>query len=607
MFTVISKIIKLFPYEYRRKAVYLTFAMIVSSLFEVVGIASIMPFMAIMTDPFLIKKNELLSHAYEFFSFTSVNYFLFFVGLIVLFLLLLSNLMAAFTTWMIMKFSSNMGHTLSVRLLNMYLGKPYVYYLMKNTSDMAAAIFTEINQIVGGILLPILQIISRSFLTMVVLACLFMNDVVLASSVFFVTGTMYYIVYVLVKNRLSAIGSRRVDANRARYNIASEAFGGIKDIKVLNREFEYIKRFSAPSEEFAAFNAESQAISTLPKYLMESVAFGGVLVVSLYTLYSNKDIVSVLPTLTFYAFAGYRLMPAVQMIFNSITTIRFNVSAIDMFLNDMEEIKKVDQIVPIIQSGNKLLRLDNALELKNIGFKYPETQKWVLEDLSISILANTTVGFVGTTGSGKTTLIDLILGLLEAQKGEIRVDGKLVGNREKTDWLRNVGYVSQTIFLADDTIAQNIAFGVSKDLIDMEAVKNAARLANIHDFIQEELPEKYETLVGERGVRLSGGQRQRIGIARALYSDPQVLVFDEATSALDNITESAIMEAISNLSHKKTIIMIAHRLTTVKSCDQIFVLNNGKLMEQGTYEDLISRSKYFNNMLNLDEKHELVG
>lgn len=608
MFKIFSKIIRLFPQKNKKRVYALTSGLIISSIFELVGIASIMPFMALLTDPSLIQKNKHLSMLFHAMGFEQVNFFLIFLGVVVLVLLLSSNFVTAFTTYLINSFSNNMAHVLSKRLLTMYLYKPYSFYLMKNTADLGATIFSEVNQVVSGTLLPFLQLISRAFLVSMILGFLVYNDVSLAGSVFLVTGGMYLTMYMSVKNRLTNIGSKRVEANRQRYNIAGEAFGGIKDLKVYLKEQAYIDRFSIPSKEFASYQAQSQTISQLPKYLMESVAFGGLLVISIFTIYSGKQVNQILPLLALYAFAGYRLMPALQMIFNSLTTIKYNHTAIDVFLEDLtkgEAESQEKERKPY--DGPEVIKLNDKLEVKDLVFSYPSSDGPVLKKLSLSIGANTTIGFVGSTGSGKTTLIDIILGLLEEQEGGIWADGNQLTNVNREAWLKNVGYVPQSIFLADDTIEQNIAFGVPKDQIDHAAVEKAAQLANIHDFVTRDLSEGYQTQVGERGVRLSGGQRQRIGIARALYNDPQVLIFDEATSALDNVTELAIMEAINKLAHKKTIIMIAHRLSTVKNCDQIFVLEKGIVVEQGTYDQLVRQSKHFREMALVNEKQNAAG
>jgi ABC-type multidrug transport system fused ATPase/permease subunit len=302
-----------------------------------------------------------------------------------------------------------------------------------------------------------------------------------------------------------------------------------------------------------------------------------------------------LPLITVYAFGGYRLLPALQKVFSAITKIRYNLPIVEILHHDYYSLPETGE-KPESQRRPEALSFTRTIELENIRFRYPNTEEDVIKNQSLSIRANTSVGFVGPTGCGKTTTIDIILGLLEAQSGSLRVDSREITAKNRSNWQANLGYVPQSIFLVDDSIRKNIAFGIAENEIDEESVIKAAQVANLHDFIMNDLDRGYETMVGERGVRLSGGQKQRIGIARAVYHDPSVLILDEATSALDGLTENAIMDAIHNLSHKKTILMIAHRLTTVRECDEIFIMEKGVIVDRGTYDELIQRNESFRKM-----------
>ena len=297
---------------------------------------------------------------------------------------------------------------------------------------------------------------------------------------------------------------------------------------------------------------------------------------------------SAIPILSLYVFACYRLMPALQQIYTSFTKLTFVGPSLDQLHNNFKNLKPFNHS----QDKNKL-SFNKKIILKNIFFNYPNTSRTALKNINLSIPAKSTVGLIGPTGSGKTTTVDIILGLLEAQKGTLEVDEQVITKYNSRDWRRSIGYVPQYIYLADDSVAVNIAFGVEPNNIDYAAVEKAAKIANLHEFVMDELPKQYQTKIGERGVRLSGGQRQRIGIARALYHNPKVLILDEATSALDNQTEKAVMDAISNLSKNITIILIAHRLNTVKKCDKIYLLEKGELKSQGTFEELINIDENF--------------
>ena len=307
---------------------------------------------------------------------------------------------------------------------------------------------------------------------------------------------------------------------------------------------------------------------------------------------------TVLPLIALYTFAGYRLMPALQKIYASLSQLRFGQPALDALHRDMVETEQVNVCEPLNANSKsqQVIHLNEFIELDNINYSYPEAAQATLNNLSLTIPVHSTVGLVGSTGAGKTTVVDLILGLLEPQQGQLKIDGKPISGQEIRSWQRNIGYVPQSIFLSDDSVAANIAFGVAPDKIDYSEVERAAKIAELHEFVINEMPQGYSTLVGERGVRLSGGQRQRIGIARALYHDPEVLVLDEATSALDNLTEKAVMDAVHNLNNRKTIILIAHRLSTVRECSIIFMLDHGELIAQGSYSELINEHEQFRAM-----------
>jgi len=324
--------------------------------------------------------------------------------------------------------------------------------------------------------------------------------------------------------------------------------------------------------------------------LIEILSFGGILLLMLY-LIVRSSIISPLPIIALYVFAGYRLIPALQQIYSAFTQLRFVIPALDALHADLLNLQPEN-----INFKKDIIALKQSIILNQIQYSYPNAPKAAIKNLSLIIPAKSFVGFVGVTGSGKTTVVDLILGLLKAQNGTLVVDDQMITEYNRRAWQRTIGYIPQLIYLADDTVAANIAFGLNAKDIDQQAVERAAKMANLHDFVVNEMPHQYQTTVGERGIRLSGGQRQRIGIARALYHRPQVLIMDEATSALDNITERAIMDALHNVKYESTVILIAHRLSTVKACDTIFLLEKGELKAQGTFDELMQSNQLFQSM-----------
>jgi ATP-binding cassette, subfamily B, bacterial PglK len=589
-----GRLLSLFSPRERRQLLGLLLAFVVMALVEMAGIASIMPFMALVADPGLIHRRALLSGIYAALDFGSDVAFLYFVGAVVLGVLVFNNLFSAFAQWLSLRVTSLCGHTLSERLFARYLARPYTFYLKRNSGELANILFAEVNRLIVGVLLPAMEIAAKGTVILAILALLLFIDPLMAVGVAVMMGGIYGVIFVAIRRHLTRIGRETVAAGSDRVRIANEAFGGIKELKVIGNENNFVRRYAVPSRVLAERQAASQALARLPKYLLEMVAFGGILLITLLLLGRQQALSQVLPVIAVYAFAGYRLLPAIQQTYSNVAIIRFNLAALEVVFRDAGPY--VMQTAEAGEIAGQPLAMKQGISFDNVTYCYPGSASPSVARLSLTIAANSTVAFVGPTGSGKTTTVDILLGLFAPQSGSLRVDGVAVDEKSLHAWQRNLGYVPQQIYLSDDTVARNIAFGVDVADIDMQAVERAARTARIHEFIVNELPSGYQSVVGERGVRLSGGQRQRIGIARALYRDPAVLVLDEATSALDGITESAIMETLGQLAHRKTIIMIAHRISTVRACDRIFILEKGVLTDQGDYAELMRHSKLFRNL-----------
>lgn len=570
-------------------------SVLLTGFLEVAGVASIMPFMALVADPDAAMSYPWMRSFYDFAGFTSVRAFLVFAGVLVFVLMILTNAFTAFSTWLILRFSWRKHHRLSEQLLQKYLHQPYSYFLGHNTSNLSKNILTEAQTVVEMAVVPAMTLVSRAIVAAFVIALLFFVDPGLAVTIGVVLGGAYALIYLIYRRTTGQIGAERLASNEARFKAASEALGGIKDVKVLSREPEFMARFSAPSKRFSENMATAFTIAQLPRYALDTLAFGGLLLMVLYFLLVRGEVGQVIPIVSLYAVAGYRLLPTLQQVFHSAARLRFGAPALKALHADLTHVGEGEAPPPAPESGAPEVPFSSALEVRELGFRYPNTESWALHGVSVLVPHNQTVALVGQTGSGKTTLVDVVLGLLSPQEGEILVDGNLITAENLRAWKRRVGYVPQQIFLSDDTIARNIAFGLPENEVERGAVERAARIANLHDFITT-LPQGYETVVGERGVRLSGGQRQRIGIARALYADPDVLIMDEATSALDGITEDTVMQAIRELNRRKTIILIAHRLRTVRHCDLIYLLEDGRVVAKGTYDSLLRENPQFKSM-----------
>lgn len=572
---------------------------VVMALLDMIGIASILPFMSVLANPDVVVSNRYLAFAYHRLGFASPGAFLSFLGLTVFLLLLLSTAFKALTTYCLLRFSQMREYAIGRRLVAAYLRQPYDWFLNQHSADLGKAILSEVAQVINGSVVPMMQMIAQGAVSLAIVGLLVSVNVKVAAIMIVGLGMIYAVIYLSLRRYLSKIGADRVESNRLRYQVTHDTFGGIKDVKVAGLEGSSLKRFDAPARRYAQYQTASQLAAQLPRYALEIVALGGMLSLAIYAMSIPGGLTAALPLMALYGLAGFRLMPALQQIYVHLTRIRFSSPALDRLHADVRALTGADtQSTPV---GNAApMPLNAGLAMDGVTYRYPNAQSAAVNNLSLYIPAHSVVGLVGTTGSGKTTAVDILLGLLTAQSGQILVDGTPITAANLRNWQRAVGYVPQQVFLIDDTVAANIAFGIAANEIDHAAVERAARIANLHDFVTDQLAQGYCTRIGERGVRLSGGQRQRIGIARALYHDPEILFLDEATSALDNLTEQAVMDAVHNLGHKKTIVLIAHRLSTVRECDTIFILENGRLVDQGTYQGLLQESARFRAMASAD-------
>ena len=580
-----KKLLYLLTRYEKRRAMLLLCMILIMAFLEMLGVASIMPFMAVLTSPDLIQTNPILNNLFSLskkFGVETNNQFLFVLGISVFLLLVISIAFKALTNYAQLRFTFMRQYSLGKRMIEGYIHQPFSWFLNRHSADLGKNIISEVGTIVSGILNPSLNLIQNILVTLVILIILISINFKIAIIAGLTLGSVYGIIYLFSRSLVFKIGKERLKASELLFISVSEAFGAIKEIKVSGSEKNFINRYSEPAKNLAKSQALLGLISTLPRFALEAVAFGGIILVILYFIAQTGNFNDIIPIISLYVFAGYRLMPALQRIYAASTQLAYVVPTLDKLFNEFNNLK------PITQSHDEeFLTFNKAINLKNITYNYPNTSRTALKNININIPAKSTIALVGSTGSGKTTTVDIILGLLEAQKGTLEVDGKIIGKQNLKSWQRLIGYVPQNIYLSDDTILANIAFGTKTENISQEAVEIAAKVANLHKFVTEELPNKYLTKIGERGVRLSGGQRQRIGIARALYHNPQLLILDEATSALDNQTEKAVIDAVNNLSKKVTIILIAHRLNTVKNCDRVFQIENGQLIRQGTFDEIL--------------------
>lgn len=567
---------------------------LVMGLLDMIGVASILPFLRVLSNPQVIETTPTLSYIYNRLGFKNTTDFMFFLGFLTLAFLLVSQLFKAATFYSLTRFCKMRGYSIGSRVLAGYLFHPYSWFIQRNSADLGKTILSEVDKSIDNIIIPALRMIAYGAIIVSVLALLIFVDPVAAILGASVLGGAYAAIFAGTRRYLSKIGVERLLANEERFRVVQEAFSGVKDVKLLGLERAYVRRFRAPAARFARHDASATILGEMPRYLLELIVFGAMVIFLLALLVAaDGQIDEVVPVVGLYALAGMRIMPALQNFYGCLSKLRFYRPALDSLNADIREIETLPAPPPFT---GEPLRPRQEIAFVDVRYTYPGVTRPSLVDLNLVIEANTTVGLVGSTGAGKTTAVDILIGLLEPDGGTVRVDGVPIDAFNRQAWQHALGYVPQQIFLTDDTVAANIALGVPSAEIDMTAVERAARVAELHHFVMDEMPAGYDTKVGERGVRLSGGQRQRIGIARALYHDPAVLVLDEATSALDNRTERAVMDAVHNLAHAKTLIMIAHRLSTVEECDQIFMLEHGRCVAAGSYENLLQRNASFRDL-----------
>jgi ABC-type multidrug transport system fused ATPase/permease subunit len=585
----------LLPRE-RQRARIVFCLMLGTAFLEVSGIASVMPFIAVLANPGLVETNHYLAAAYQRLGFTSVQAFQYFLGAALMGLFVFGLVLKALTTYAIVRFSNLRLHSIAYRLLAGYLRQPYEFFLNRNTADLGKSILSEVRTVTDGVLMAGLRALAGSVVILALLVLLLTIEPLLSLVVCAIFGGTYGASYFLTRRLLSRIGKERVDANRRRFVLANEALNGIKELRLLGRVGHYLASFGEPSEAYARHHATGRVIGDMPFYVIQIAAFGGVLLMVLFLMGREGGLTASLPLISLYAFAGYRLLPTFQEVFRSATELAFSLPALDSLYDDL--VQKEGRVARPLDEVAQPLRLKDSIRFDDVSYRYPNTERPALRNLSFTIPAGSSVAFVGSTGAGKSTATDLLLGLLDPSEGRILIDSQELRGDVVAQWQRSIGYVPQSLFLSDDTVSANIAFGVPKAEIDPKVVERAARAAHIHDFIVTGLDQGYDTRVGERGIRLSGGQRQRLAIARALYHDPDVIVFDEATSALDTATEASVMEAIEDLRGRKTVILITHRLSTIRNCDRLFVMRDGCLVEQGTVDDVKSNSPDFMNLMN---------
>lgn len=591
-----KKLYSLFSRSDKLKIILLFLMMMIAALLEVAGLGMIPVFVSIVANPQRVLENEYLGPWLNSLNITESRDLLIYGSIALVAIFIVKNSYILIYRYTEARFIYKSYYMFSYKMMKAYMQAPYILFLQRNTSELIRNTKSEVHSMIYGVLLPILQIAKESIMGLSILILLLYVEPLITITTLLIVGFISAKFIQTTKNRIAFYGRKSQQYRKESLQYATQAFSGIKEARVLNLESYFIHKFRKTMFEMTRLSMLKTVISNIPKPLLETIAVMGVMVMALIMHAQGRPTVEVLPVIALFGVAIVRLMPSVQHMTKMITDLRYNIVSVNPIYDDLSLLKPFENNIDLKNKIDKKINLKKHIQVFDIYYQYPDSEEQVLKGINMMIHKGQAVGFVGPSGAGKTTMVDVLLGLLEPTRGELLVDGVSIRDNISA-WQRNIGYIPQFIYLTDDTIKRNIAFGISDEEIDEARINHVLELAQLSDLVSR-LPEELDTLIGERGTRLSGGQRQRIGIARALYHDPQVLVMDEATSSLDNATEKHIVRAIEYLKVDRTIIMIAHRLTTVMNCDKLYVFENGEIIDEGTYTELLVKKHSFINIAN---------
>ncbi|MFP4135404.1 MAG: ABC transporter ATP-binding protein [Halothece sp.] len=566
--------------------------LLIGSSLEMLGVGFVVPFISYLSEPELITEQPILNGLYQLLGTPAETTFLVVLCLIYLAIYTGKNVYTAGMYYLQYRFIFNKERKIGDKLFQEYLGAPYTFHLERNTATLIRNVDAEVRKLFTGVLIPLVMLITELTVITGLVILLITIEPIASLVAVAVLGGAGFVFYRIFQKRLLLAGKARQYHQGQVIQHINQGLGGVKETKVLGREAFFLKRHSVHRKQLAQALQFSQTLGQLPRLYFETLVIYGLLGIVLVTILQGSTAGGVFQTVSLFAAAALRLMPSLNRTITSLNKVRFGGPSLDLVCYELKRLEEEKNLLTVEEE--KLPTLQEALRLEEVSYHYPNSEEQVLNQVSIEIPQGTSVGFVGSSGAGKTTLVDIILGLLTPTSGKVLVDGVDIQEGLR-GWQNQIGYIPQSIYLSDETLRGNIAFGIPEKEISEEQVWQAVQSAQLQELV-ERLPQGLDTVVGERGVRLSGGQRQRVGIARALYHNPQVLVMDEATAALDNETEAGIMEAVEKLSGEKTLIMIAHRLTTVKNCDCLYFMERGKVVDQGGYEELRDRNENFMRM-----------
>ncbi|MEX0681610.1 MAG: ABC transporter ATP-binding protein [Balneolales bacterium] len=574
--------------------------MLLASVFEVLGIGMIPAFVITVAEPDAIFQMPVVGEWLTWMGIATARQLVVYGALLLILTYLIKNGYLTFFHYIKQRFVSNRGVYLQDRMFRAYMTSPYTFYLSRNSAELLRNVNGEVGNIISGTLMPFMEITLQTTMFVFIMGTLLFWEPLITIVTMVLLGGGGYFFLRFTQKKTRDYGKAAREARKGMNKSVLQGLGGFKDARVLHREKMFLKEYTRDAEINKQASIYQSVVKKMPRPIIETLMVIGILAITMMMVLEGREFSTIIPLLTLFGAAAVKLMPVLNNAIGQVTSIRYNAYSVYAIYDDLRLLEgEYSQFRKEILDTTEKLPLEKQIELKSVCYNYPESDEYAVCEISLTIPKGNAVAFVGPSGAGKTTLVDIILGLLEPQRGTIEVDGVDIYENIRS-WMKNIGYIPQSIYLLDDTIRRNIAFGIPEKDVDEKKLWNAIQASQLDEMI-DRLPEKEETVVGERGVRLSGGQQQRIGIARALYDNPQVLIMDEATSALDNITEKYVIEAIEKLRGDRTIIMIAHRLTTVRKCDTIYMMDESRIVGKGTYDELLEHNADFRRMSLIDE------
>lgn len=575
---IIKKLNTILTKRQKNRIIILIIMIVIGALLETLGISLIVPVVGAIIEKDALTENRLIVMINSFLRIDNINTFVIVMIIIMITVFIVKNLYMLCMYYVQYSFISNNQYRISRDLLQVYLNRPYEFYLNTNTSDILRTVYSDTTG-VFSLLLQCIQLVTELTVALCLCAGLMVVDFQMTVILAVILGGTTVIISLLLKPKLGAVGRESRLKQSRMYNSIIQSVMGIKDVKVFHKEAYFLEEYKRQGRRYYELFKINSVLGSVPRLLIETVSIGGILAYLAVMIAMGNDVTNMFTQLSAFAIAASRLMPCANRASTYLASIAYYKPALDYVYENVELPKEyVPDAAVKTEKNDRRIMLKQDLQIREVSYKYPNSEKYILQEAGMTIRVGESVGIIGPSGAGKTTAVDIILGLLSPEKGQILCDGQDV-MENYGGWLQNIGYIPQNINLMDDTIRNNVAFGVEEKEIDENRVWEVLCEAQMEEYVKG-LPEGLETKIGERGVRISGGQKQRIGIARALYHNPELLILDEATSALDNETESAIMEAIDHFHGRKTMLIIAHRLKTIENCDKIYRVENGKIMEE---------------------------